>query len=143
MSFDPSQAPLITETLLKKRRSLEELALVRSNTVQQQVKRKRVVRGESVHIIRPEQIVRARRIRDGSKNKVDRKKSQLQLSVKKALPNNMQATVGFVVRIHEARNSAKDIKRELAAIGLHKKFDSVFYNLNAEGLGMDMNLLFL
>jgi hypothetical protein len=135
MSFDPTQAPLITETLLKKRRSLEELALVRANTVQQQVKRKRVVRGEATHIIRPEQIVRARRIRDGSKKKVVRKRSQVENSVKRAIPDEMQSTVGMVVRIHEARNSAKEIKRELAELGLNKKYDSVFFKLDEEGFG--------
>jgi hypothetical protein len=134
-SFDPSQAPLVTETLLKKRRSLEELALVRADTVQKQVKRRRVVRGENVRIMRPEQLVKARRIRDGSKKKVDRKRSQVQANVKKALPDSIQSSVGFVIRIHEARNSAKEIKKTLGDLGLHKKYDAIFYKLDEHGLG--------
>jgi hypothetical protein len=36
--FDPSQPPLVSETLLKKRRSLDELALRRAATLQSQNK---------------------------------------------------------------------------------------------------------
>jgi hypothetical protein len=36
--FDPSQPPLVSETLLKKRRSLDELAHRRSVTVQRENK---------------------------------------------------------------------------------------------------------
>jgi hypothetical protein len=134
--FDPSQTPLVTETLLKKRRSLEELALVRSDTVQKQVKRRRVVRGENVKIIRPEQLVAARRIREGSQKKIDRKKSQVAANLNKAIPNApLSDTVGFAVRIHEARHSSKDIKAELREMGLGKKYDSVFFKLDTEGLG--------
>lgn len=38
LMFDPSQPPLVQETLLKKRRSLDDLAYRRSVTVQQEVK---------------------------------------------------------------------------------------------------------
>lgn len=138
---DSNQAPLVTETLLKKRRSLEELAVVRAETVQNQVKRRRVVRGESVRITRPEQIVKARRIIDGSRNKLERKKSQVYAAPSKALPDTILPTVGFVVRIHEARNSAQEVKRTLCEMGLRKKYDAVFFKLDEAGFG-ELVLLF-
>jgi hypothetical protein len=61
-TFDPNEAPLVSETHLKNRRSLDELAYKRSVTVGVQNSRKRVIRGEDVRIKRPEQFVREYRI---------------------------------------------------------------------------------
>ena len=64
--FDPSQPPLISETLLKKRRSLEELALRRSDSSSsQQKKKKRIVKGDDTKLKRPEQFVTEFRIKQG------------------------------------------------------------------------------
>lgn len=70
MSFDPSKPPLVSETLLKSRRSLEDLAFKRSLVVPALRKRKRTVRGEDIKIKRPEQFIREYRTREGSLNKV-------------------------------------------------------------------------
>lgn len=61
-TFDPNQAPLVSETQLKNRRSLDELIYKRSVTVGVQNSKKRVIRGEDVRIKRPEQFVRENRI---------------------------------------------------------------------------------
>ena len=63
--YDPSKPPLISETLLKRRRSLEELAFIRSDKFSQQNKKKRILRGEDCKIKRPEHYVTERRVRIG------------------------------------------------------------------------------
>ena len=70
MSFDPSKPPLVSETLLKSRRSLEDLSFKRSLIVPALRKRKRTVRGEDIKIKRPEQFIRKYRTQEGSLNKV-------------------------------------------------------------------------
>jgi len=62
MSYDPSKPPLVSETLLKSRRSLDELAYRRSISQKTILKKKRLIRGEDVRIKRPEQFVRENRI---------------------------------------------------------------------------------
>lgn len=135
--FDPSQPPLVSETLLKKRRSLDELALRRSTTVGVQNKRKRVVRGENVTVKRPEQFVKENRIRQGSLNKMKRRKSVVDQKTKTShIPKEQfQPTVGFAVRIHEGRHSNEEIKLQLKSMGLNKKYDAVFVKLDKEGIG--------
>lgn len=132
MSFDPSKAPLVSETLLKRRRSLDDLAYKRSVTVGQQKKRKRAIRGEDVKIKRPEQFLRESRIKEGSKKKMERKKRKADLV--KTSPTDMQATVGFAVRIHEGRHSNEEVKAELRKLGLNKKYEGVFVKLDAAGI---------
>lgn len=133
--FDPSQPPLISETLLKKRRSLDELAFKRSITVKTQNKKRRVVRGEDIKIKRPEQFVMEFRTREGSLNKMNRRKRQTErrktVDVEKS---EIKSTVGFVIRIHEGRHSSTEIKGELVKLGLRKKYEGVFFNLNEEGI---------
>lgn len=134
--YDPEQTPLITETLLKKRRSLEELAVVRSEVVQlKNNKKRRVVRGENVRIKRPEQFVKEARIREGSLKKVNRKKTQTEKTQAIIKKTNIENTVGFIVRIQEARNTNKLVKKELADLGLNEKFEGTFFKLDEEGLG--------
>ena len=129
-TFDPSAPPLVEETLLKKRKSLEELAHWRSVNLKQQVTRRRVVRGEDVKIKRPEQYVREFRITEGSQNKVKRKKRETQRKVSLVASREMKQTVGIVVRTHEGRHSSKNIKQELKKMGLAKKYDAVFTRIN-------------
>lgn len=131
-SFDPSKAPLISETLLKKRRSLDELAYKRSVTVGKQTKRKKAVRGEDIKIKRPEQFMRESRIKAGSQEKMLRKKRNAEAKLNVGV--EMKASVGFAVRIHEGRHSSEDIKNELRKLGLNKKYDGCFVNLNQEGI---------
>eukprot|EP01041_Mallomonas_annulata_P010327 gene10327-21552_t len=130
--FDPSQPPLLSETLLKKRRTLDELVHRRSITVQVQNKRKRVVRGENVQIKRPEQFVREFRIREGSQNKMHRRKREVQrrttnVGVPKSAIKN---TVGLVVRIHGGRHASEEIKSELRTLKLTRKYDACFVKLD-------------
>ncbi len=132
MSFDPSKAPLVSETLLKRRRSLDDLAYKRSVTVGKQKKRKRAIRGEDVKIKRPEQFLRESRIKDGSKKKMERKKRKADLM--KTAGVDIQSTVGFAVRIHEARHSSEDVKLALRTLGLNKKYEGVFVKLDEPGL---------
>ena len=47
----------------------------------------------------------------------------------------IQSTVGFVVRIHEARNSNQEIKTALRKLGLHNKYDGVFIRLDEAAIG--------
>jgi hypothetical protein len=133
--YDPSQPPLVSETLLKKRRNLDELALRRSLTVETQNKKKRVLRGEDVKIKRPEQIVTEFRIQEGSRNKMMRRKRAVEkktLPVKKSL---IKGTVGVAIRIHTGKHASPQIKAELNKLGLTKKYDAVFVKLDAAGIG--------
>lgn len=138
--FDPSQPPLISETLLKKRRSLDELALRRSETQVNTNKRKRVVRGEDVKVKRPEQFIREARIREGSLKKMNRRKSQVDARSKSSIvPKKLiKETVGFAVRIHGGRHSSEEIKKQLRALGLQKKYDAIFVKLDNAGIGTDL-----
>ena len=135
--FDPSKPPLVSETLLKKRRSLEDLAIIRSETVQKQKSTKRVVRGEDIKLKRPEQFLKERRIREGSKNKMLRRKNKIEAKTKAPLvPKGlMKSTVGVAVRIHAGKYSSSLIKNELEKIGLLKKYDAVFFRLDRNGIG--------
>eukprot|EP01038_Epipyxis_sp_PR26KG_P007763 gene7763-10548_t len=132
--FDPSQPPLIEETLLKKRRSLEDLALRRSETVHKQIKRKRVVRGEELKLKRPELLVMQKKIRVGSENRMKRIERKVARQTKKDfVPKQaMKTTVGFVVRVREAKNASKLIKDELHKLGLMKIYDAIFVKLDRE-----------
>lgn len=137
-SFDPAQPPLIEETLLKKRRSLDELALRRSETLTNPNKRKRVIRGEDVKIKRPEQFIREARIKEGSLNKMNRRKSVVEAHTRGSIvpKSQIKKTVGVAVRIHGGRHSNELIKAELKALGLNKKYDAVFVKLDNDGIGM-------
>jgi len=64
-----------------------------------------------------------------------RKKREAQRKKVVQPKSEIKSTVGFVVRIHEGRHSSIEIKTELAKLGLKKKYDGVFYNLNEEGIG--------
>lgn len=139
--YDPSQPPLVSETLLKKRRNLDELALRRSLTVETQNKRKRVLRGEVVKIKRPEQFITEYKIQEGSKNKMLRRKKVVErknLPVKKS---QIKDTVGIAIRIHAGRHASPQIKNELNKLGLTKKYDATFVKLDAEGIGELLALL--
>lgn len=133
--FDPSKPPLVSETLLKKRRNLDELALQRSLTVQTQNKKKRVIRGEDIKIKRPEQFVTEFRIQEGSKNKMLRRKKAVERKNTPVSKELIKSTVGLAVRIHAGKHSNIMIKSELIKMGLNKKYDAVFVNLDAEGIG--------
>ena len=136
---DPNQPGLISETLLKKRRSLEELALRRAERLGTEVKKRRVVRGENVKIIRPELLVRRKRIKEGSKLKYQRKREEAQrkLARKGSVvdTNQVKNTVGFLVRVHEAKNATKSVKMQLKALGVPNKYDAVFIKLDQQMLG--------
>ncbi len=116
--------------------------------------RKRVVRGEDIKVKRPEQFVMEYKTvrevvvdlellnyfciqREGSLNKKLRKERQeARRSQKKSQSQvKTQNTVGFVVRIHEGRHSNNEIKKDLAQLGLRKKYDGVFFNLDSDGIG--------
>ena len=127
--------PLIEETLLKRRRSLEELQHRRAVTVQQQVKRKRVVRGDNVKVIRPERFVHEYRIKEGSQQKMVRKKRQIENNTakkNKEMNNEIMksSSIGLVIRIHEARHASKEIKKALSSLKLNKKYDARFIALD-------------
>jgi len=127
---DPN-APLVEETLLKKRRSLDDLQFRRQVTVKRQVKRKRVFRGEDVKIKRPEQFVREFRIKEGSQKKMERRAREAARRVKADVPRKeLRTTVGVIVRIHGGRHSSDEIKKTLRDMGLNKKYDSIFVKLD-------------
>jgi hypothetical protein len=133
--YDPSQPPLVSETLLKKRRNLDELALRRSLTVEKQNKRRRVIRGEDVKIKRPELFVTEYRIQEGSNNKMNRRKKQVERKNTPVPKTAIKSTVGFAIRIHTGKHASKEIKSELYKLGLTKKYDATFVKLDAEGIG--------
>lgn len=133
--FDPSQPPLISETLLKKRRNLDELALRRSLTVEKQNKKKRVVRGEDVKIRRPEQFVTQYRIQEGSKNKMLRRKKIIDKKNNPVPKSAIKGTVGIAIRIHAGKHASPLIKSELMKLNLSKKYDATFVKLDANGIG--------
>lgn len=134
--FDPTQAPLIPETLLKKRRSLEELVYKRSTTVQLQNK-KRKVRGEDIKIKRPEQFVTEKRTKIGSQQKMERRqKNVLRKTRGQYIPKkDEKSSVGLAIRIHQGRHASKVIKQQLQELGLNDKYDAVFVKLDKEGIG--------
>lgn len=137
MSFDPNQEPLIEETLLKKRRSLDELALRRATTLSVQNKKRKNVRGEVIKLKRPEQFVTQSRIKEGSERKMKRRKSQVEAKTKASLipkDQKMKDSVGFAVRIHAGKHSSPLIKEQLNKLGLNKKYDAVFCELDREGI---------
>lgn len=142
--YDPSQPPLIEETLLKSRRSLDELAHRRSLTVLSQVKRKRVVRGEDIKIKRPEQFLKDFRIREGGQRKVERRKREVERRRRAKVPEgSIKETVGVVVRVHEARHSSIAIKKELRRMGLNAKYDVVFMKLDEDCISKRSYIFFL
>ena len=72
-----SDTPLISETLLKRRRSLEELAYKRTLvSAAQNSKRNKKVRGDSTKVKRPEQYVKEYLIKEKSHNRLKRKQRQ-------------------------------------------------------------------
>ena len=132
-------SPLIEETVLKRRRSLDELQHRRVITVQQQVKRKRILRGENVKIVRPERYVHEYRIKEGSRQKMERYKREVENNTGKKNRSvnddiNRTSTVAFVIRIHEARHASKEIKRALSQLKLYKKYDARFIRLDVSCL---------
>jgi hypothetical protein len=133
--YDPAQPPLVSETLLKKRRNLDELALRRSLTVETQNKRKRVLRGEDVKIKRPEQFITECRIQEGSRNKMLRRKNAVERKKLLVKKSQMKDTVGLAIRIHTGKNASPQIKNELNKLGLTKKYDATFVKLDAAGIG--------
>ena len=134
-TFDPAAPPLVQETLLKKRRTLEELAHWRSVNLKQQVTRKRVVRGEDIKIKRPEQFVQEFRTKEGSQNKMKRRKREIDRRSHLDIPkSDIRQTVGVAVRIHEGRHSSPEIKDELRKLGLSKKYDAIFIRLDEAGI---------
>jgi hypothetical protein len=140
-TYDPSMPPLVSETLLKKRRNLDELAHRRSITVEKQVKRKRVVRGEDIKIKRPEMFVTEFRIQEGSMNKMNRRKRKVEKKKTPVPKSNIKSTVGFVVRIHTGRHANQLIKGDLMRMGLLKKYDAKFVKLDAAGIGKHISNL--
>lgn len=138
MSFDPNQTPLVAETLLKKRRSLDELAVARAENLKTQVKRRRVVRGENIKIKRPEQFLKKSLTRENSRKKFIRKTSSV---VAKKLPKVDSRSVGFVVRILGGQNASDEVKAALGKFGLLKKYDGAFVKLDKRNLGKFVCLL--
>ena len=135
MSFNPGAPPLISETLLKSRRTLEELAHKRSVTVKTQNSRKRIVRGEDVRIKRPEQFVRESRIKEGSLKKMQRRKREAERRRSPKVPkNSIKSTVGFVIRIHAGRHTSDEIKSELKKLNLNHKYDGIFMKLDPNAI---------
>lgn len=133
MSYDPNQTPLVAETLLKKRRSLDELAVARAENLKTQVKRRRVVRGENIKIKRPEQFLKKTLIRDNSRKKFERKSSSI---TSQKLPKANKNTVAFAVRILGGRNASDEVKAALGKFGLTKKYDGAFIKLDQKNQGL-------
>jgi hypothetical protein len=129
--FDPSQTPLVAETLLKKRRSLEELAQVREDTIKKQVKRRRVVRGENIKIRRPEEFMTKKLVQIKSSKKIMRKKRE---SVRSRIRKPKKETVGFAVRVITGSNISKRVKAELENLGLNNKYDGIFVKLDGKNM---------
>lgn len=129
-----SDKPLIEETSLKRRRTLDELSYQRSITVGAQQKRKRVVRGEDVKVKRPEQLLKESAIKKGSLNKMMRRKKQQERMSKTNFSKVVKNSTGFVIRIHEGRHTSTEISKQLHELGLHKKYDAVFMMLDEEAI---------
>lgn len=132
--FDPSLPPLVPETVLKKKRTIDELALARSAHLQNMNKRKRVVRGEDIKIKRPERFVMEHRIRTGSYQKLQRKKRAAKRTKTGGVKSKdvKEETVGFVIRIHEGRHANSVVKSELNRLGLQRKYSARFIRLGPE-----------
>lgn len=109
------------------------LILILLVTLGVQNKRRRVVRGEDVKIKRPEQFVRENRIKEGSLNKMNRRKKQAEKRKNANVPKNkIKNTIGLIVRIHGGRHSNNDIKKELTNMKLNNKYDAVFIKLDED-----------
>ena len=135
-SFNPNQPPLVQETLLKSRRSLEELAQVRSAVSKSKPnQKKRLIKGEDIKVKRPEQFAREYRISEGTQKKMERRRRETQKRRAVVPKASILPTVGFVVRIHEGRHASKEIRETLRKIGLYKKYDAVMMKLDATSIG--------
>jgi hypothetical protein len=66
-----------------------------------------------------------------------RRKNKIEAKTKAplVLKGSMKSTVGVAVRIHGGKHSSPLIKNELEKIGLHKKYDAVFFRLDRNGIG--------
>ena len=82
------------------------------------------------------------RINEGSKNKMMRRKRQVDQRVRVNIPKaSIRQTIGLVVRIHSGRHTAPEIKADLKALGLSKKYDAIFMQLDDNSLGIIIFLL--
>lgn len=68
-------------------------------------------------------------------NKVNRLKRAVERRRSSTIPKNeIKSTVGFMVRIHEARHSSREIKTALRKLRLTKKYDGMFVRLDEAGI---------
>jgi hypothetical protein len=67
---------------------------------------------------------------------MNRRKRQVDKRQTIAIPSSeVKKTVGFAVRIHAGRHASPEIKGELRALSLIRKYDGVFINLTKENTG--------
>jgi 60S ribosomal protein uL30 len=68
---------------------------------------------------------------------MNRRRTQVAVKTKASLipkDEKMKETVGFMVRIHMGRHASAEIKSQLKALGLNKKYDAAFVKLDREGI---------
>lgn len=95
------------------------------------------MRGEDVKIKRPEQFTREHKIREGSRNKMQRRQREVQRKKTVTMAGDvLKQTVGLVVRIHEGRHASKEIKEFLRQLGLREKYDATLMKLDESTIGM-------
>jgi hypothetical protein len=80
--------------------------------------------------------------REGSKNKMQRRKRQEDRRSRVSVPKNeVRNTCGFVVRIHIGRHASAEIKAKLRELSLLKKYDARFIRLDEESIGIFLQML--
>lgn len=70
---------------------------------------------------------------------MQRKKNVVaRMNIKNIERPSISDTVGFVVRIHGGRHTSQEIKGYLRSLGLSKKYDGVFMNLDSATIGKEI-----
>lgn len=134
MSIVPeAQTPLVSETLLKKRRSIDELAYKRSIVSAAQNNPRRKLRGDSTKVKRPEEYLKEYLIKEKSHNRMKRKQRQASRKSSTTIKTPLQkSTVGFVIRINEGKHVSSEIKSQLRELKLNMKYDAQFVKLDED-----------
>jgi ribosomal protein L30/L7E len=67
---------------------------------------------------------------------MNRRKRETERRTTIAIPSSaVKFTVGIAIRIHAGRHTSPEIKSELQKLGLKRKYQAVFVNLNQETVG--------
>ena len=89
-----------------------------------------------MQLVRPFLILQFVPQKEGSQNKMQRRRRDAEKRVHPNVPkNSIKSTVGFVIRIHAGRHASDEIKAELKKLNLNHKYDAIFTVLDEKNIG--------